>query len=296
MLLPGAANALTARVIADLGFEALLVPGAGISNWSLGLPDLGFIGLNDVVTHTASIRDVVDIPVVVDVDTGFGSPLNVRLTVRSLERIGVNGIQIEDQVTPKRCGHFDGKQVITAEEMEMKIKAAADARADDDFLLIARTDCFATLGFQEAVDRAGRYVEAGADMTFIEAITDLDHVRKIPGLLPVPQVMNVVVGGRTPILPQSELQELGYGVVIYGNVALQGALAGMQSVLAELKQSGQVTEDSPSVARFQERQRVVQKPMFDELERRYQAPSPDAGSQEDGQLRRAAGGTSSGRA
>src|SRR5215204_2512766 len=169
LLMPGAANALAARVIADLGFEAVYVSGAGVTNTFLGIPDLGFISLTEMASHTAAIRDAVDLPIVVDADTGFGNALNVGHTVRVLERAGASAIQIEDQVSPKRCGHFAGKAVIDAAEMEGKIKAAVDARRDGDTLMMARTDARAAESFEAAVDRAGRYAAAGADLLFVEA-------------------------------------------------------------------------------------------------------------------------------
>jgi 2-methylisocitrate lyase-like PEP mutase family enzyme len=186
LLLPGAANALAARVIADLGFEAVYLSGAGLSNTYLGLPDLGFIGLSEVAQHTATIRDATDLPIVVDADTGFGNALNVRHTVRTLERAGASAIQIEDQVSPKRCGHFAGKDVIAAEEMAAKVKAAVDARSDPNLLIVARTDARATLGFDAAIERARMYVEAGADVTFVEAPESLEEIRDIPRRLAEP--------------------------------------------------------------------------------------------------------------
>ena len=276
LLLPGAANALAARVIADLGFEAVYLSGAGLSNTYLGLPDLGFIGLAEVAGHTATIRDVTDLPIVVDADTGFGNALNVRHTVRTLERAGASAIQIEDQVSPKRCGHFAGKDVIPAEEMAAKVKAAVDARSDPNLLVVARTDARATLGFEAAIERAQMYVEAGADITFVEAPESLAEIRDIPRRLAPPQLVNMVVGGRTPILDREELRAMGYALVLYANAALQGALYGMQAALGALKASGRLDETAP-VASFFERQRLVDKPLHDELEKAYAVGAPAPG-------------------
>lgn len=168
VIVPGAFNALSARVVADLGFEALYVTGAGVTNMWFGLPDQAFMGLTDIADHTARIRDAVDLPLIVDADTGFGNALNTYHAVRTLERAGADCIQLEDQVSPKRCGHFAGKDVVEASEMIGKIKAACDARRDKDLLIMARTDAAAVHGFNAAVERAQAYAEAGADLLFVE--------------------------------------------------------------------------------------------------------------------------------
>ena len=269
LLVPGAANALAARIIEDLGFEAVYVSGAGVTNSLWGMPDLGFISLPEIAQHTTTIREAVKIPILVDADTGFGNALNVRHTVRVLERAGADAIQLEDQTMPKKCGHFDNKSVISAEEMAGKVKAAVDGRNSRDMLIIARSDALAVEGFDATIERVQRYIEAGADVTFVEAPESADEMRKIPQRLSVPQVVNVVVGGKTPVLGQEELAKMGYGLVLYANVALQGAIAGMQAALKMLKAKGRVEEVSTMVASFAERQRLVQKPVFDELERKY---------------------------
>jgi 2-methylisocitrate lyase-like PEP mutase family enzyme len=269
LLVPGAANALAARIIEDIGFEAVYLSGAGITNTFWGMPDLGFISLPEIAQHTATIREAVNIPVLVDADTGFGNALNVRHCVRVLERAGADAIQIEDQTMPKKCGHFSNKSVIPVEEMAGKIKAAVDARRSDDLLIIARTDALAVDGFEAAIERVQRYIEAGADVTFVEAPESDDEIRGIPQRLSVPQILNVVVGGKTPVLAQEELAKMGFGLVLYANVALQGAIAGMQTALKELKTSGRMDEASGMIASFAERQRLVKKPLFDELEGKY---------------------------
>jgi len=269
MLVPGAANALAARVVADLGFEAVYLSGAGLTNTFLGIPDLGFVSLPEIAAHCGAIRDCVDLPIIVDADTGFGNALNVGHTVRVLERAGANAIQLEDQVSPKRCGHFTGKAVIAADEMAAKIKAAVDARQSEDLLVIARTDARAVEGFDAAIDRARACIAEGADVTFVEAPESLDEVRRIPGLLAVPQLVNLVVGGRTPIIDQAELAAMRFGMALYANAALQGAVAGMQRALGALKANGRLDEDPAIVAPFSERQRLVGKPRFDALERKY---------------------------
>jgi 2-methylisocitrate lyase-like PEP mutase family enzyme len=245
------------------------VSGAGVTNAFFGAPDLGFISLPEMAQHTAAIREAVEIPVLVDADTGFGNALNVRHTVRVLERAGADAIQLEDQTMPKKCGHFDNKSVISAEEMAGKIKAAVDARTRRDLLVIARTDALAVEGFEAAIARAQRYIESGADVTFVEAPQNSGEIRKIPQRLSVPQVVNVVVGGKTPVFGQEEFASMGYGLVLYANVALQGAIVGMQAALKHLKTAGRMDEASAMVANFAERQRLVRKPYFDGLERKY---------------------------
>jgi 2-methylisocitrate lyase-like PEP mutase family enzyme len=269
VLVPGAFNALSAKVIEDLGFEAIYITGAGVTNMWFAMPDQGFMGLHEIADHTARIRDAVNLPLIVDADTGFGNALNVYHTVRTLERSGADCIQLEDQVAPKRCGHFSGKEVISTEEAGSKIKAAADARRDSDLLIMARTDAAAVHGFEAAVERAQRFAEAGADILFVEAVTTADEIRALPQRLDKPQLMNMVIGGKTPIFNATELGELGYGLVLYANAALQGAVAGMQKALVVLRDEKEVQESSGLVAPFAERQRLVGKPEWDALEQRY---------------------------
>ncbi|MFJ0495989.1 oxaloacetate decarboxylase [Bordetella bronchiseptica] len=269
MLVAGAFNAMSARIVADQGFEAVYLTGAGLTNMHYGAPDLGIIGLRDVADATSRIRDAVELPLIVDADTGFGNAVNVWHTVRVLERAGADAIQLEDQVFPKRCGHFAGKSVAPLSEMVLKIKAAADARRDEDFLIIARTDARAVEGFDAAIERARRFAEAGADILFVEAIVDQDEVGKLPQLLSQPLLVNIVVGGKTPPMPAAQLGRLGYSVVLYANATLQGAVLGMQRALGALRRDGKLDEDPALLAPFLERQRLVGKPLYDELEERY---------------------------
>ena len=269
MLVAGAANALAARLIEQLGFEALYLSGAGITNSFYGIPDLGFIGLSDLAQHTAAVRDAVQLPIIVDADTGFGNALNVQRTVRTLERAGANAIQLEDQIMPKKCGHFSGKSVISKDEMLGKIKAAADARCSPDFLIIARTDARAIYGLDDALERAHAYAQQGADITFVEAPESRQELQRISTELPCPQVVNVVIGGKTPCLKASEFGHMGFGVVLYANAALQGAIRGMTQALTYLKNHGELPENPDLVATFAERQSLVQKDRFDALEKRY---------------------------
>jgi 2-methylisocitrate lyase-like PEP mutase family enzyme len=269
LLLPGVANALAARIVADQGFTAAYVTGAGIANTFLGAPDIGLVTVTELAEHVAAIRAAFPGPLVVDADTGFGNPLNMVRTVELLERAGADALQIEDQVFPKRCGHFAGKEVIPAAEMVAKVKAAVDTRRDRDLLIIARTDAIAPEGFEAAIERAAAYHDAGADVTFVEAPTTMEQIADIPRRLPWPQLANIVLGGRTPELPNEKLKELGYAGVIYANVALQAAVKGMQAALGELRRKGHMGEAIGMVADFAERQRLVHKDDYDALERKY---------------------------
>ena len=270
VIVPGAFNAMSARVVADMGFEALYVTGAGVTNMWFGLPDQGFMGLTDIADHTARIREAVDVPLIVDADTGFGNALNTYHAIRTLERAGADCIQLEDQVSPKRCGHFNGKEVIEASEMIGKSKAACDARRNHDTVIMARTDAAAVHGFDAAIERAQQYAEAGADLLFVEAVTTPEHIAALPQRLDTPQLMNMVIGGKTPITSTDELARMGYSIVLYANAALQGAVVGMQRALGVLKAEGHVKEDPNLVAPFAERQRLVNKPIWDAMEKKYQ--------------------------
>jgi 2-methylisocitrate lyase-like PEP mutase family enzyme len=276
LLVPGVINALAARIAEDSGFEALYVTGAGVTNAYLGLPDVGLITLSQLADHVAAIRNVTDLPLIVDGDTGFGNAVNVWHTVRTLERAGANSIQLEDQDFPKRCGHFDGKSIVSEQEMVQKIHAAVDARHSSDFSIIARTDAYAVHGLTAALDRAHAFIEAGADITFVEAPRLHSEIERIARELPVPQLVNMVIGGHTPPMGLAELREMRVGIVLYANAALQGAMLGMQRALAALKETGVLTESNGVVVGFGERQRLVQKPLLDVLEQRYASAATSA--------------------
>jgi len=267
VLAPGAANALFARIIEDLGFECVYVTGAGIANMALGAPDIGLTTLDDIAGTVSRIANAVSLPLIVDADTGFGNAVNTFRTMKVLERAGASAIQLEDQLFPKRCGHFNGKGVIPLGEMLPKIRAAADARTRDT-LIIARTDALAVEGIDAALDRAEAFVEAGADITFVEAPRDADQMRRIAALS-VPQVANIVHGGKTPPLPQSELADMGFGLVLYANAALQAALRASATVLGSLKATGSLDAVHDQLASFEERQAAVAKHHWDALEQRF---------------------------
>lgn len=271
VLLPGAPNALTAKMIQDAGFEGIYVTGAGVTNTYLGVPDLGLISLSELADNVAAMRDVTSLPIVADGDTGFGNAVNVTRTVKVLERAGANGIQLEDQVFPKKCGHFAGKDVIPMDEAAQKIRAAVDARGDQDFVIVARTDARAVLGFNAAIERAEAFIEAGADVTFVEAPEGLEEIRAIPQKLKVPQLINMVHGGKTPIVERADLEKMGYGVVIYANAPMQAAMLALKKTLAHLKAKGSTTGFEDQLIGFAERQTIVDKAAFDAIEKRYAA-------------------------
>jgi 2-methylisocitrate lyase-like PEP mutase family enzyme len=267
--IPGAANALFARVIEDLGFEAVYVTGAGVANMLLGVPDIGLTTLTEVTETAAAIADAVSIPIIVDADTGYGNAVNVVRTVRTLERAGAAGIQLEDQVSPKKCGHFSGKEIVSCDEMVQKIKAAVDTRHNQSLQIIARTDARAVEGFGRAIERAGAYVEAGADATFVEAPTEFAELAQIPKAVGVPQVANIVFGGKTPDPGREKLAELGFSIVLYANAALQAALKASYDVLGVLKAEGSLQSVAHRLASFDERQRAVANDIWDAREARY---------------------------
>jgi 2-methylisocitrate lyase-like PEP mutase family enzyme len=273
VLLPGAANALAARLIVASGFDAVYVTGAGIANTALGVPDLGLVTLTELVDHVAAISDAVAVPLVVDADTGFGNALNLRRAVRLLERAGANAIQVEDQVFPKRCGHFEGKAVISAAAMVQKIRAAVDARRDADLVIIARTDARAVEGLDAAIDRAAAYREAGADILFVEAPQSVAELEVIPARLPGPHLANIVFGGKTPALPAERLAHMGFSGIVYANAALQAAVAGMSRVLRHLAATGSLAGVEDALASFAERQSLVDFAGFAALDLQYSEPS-----------------------
>ena len=272
-IVPGASNALTARLVQEAGFKMVLFTGAGFANLEFGFPDLGLTTMTEVVQQVVRLVDAVDMPVLADADTGYGNPLNVRRTVRELERAGAAAIIIEDQVFPKRCGHFDGKDVIPLAEMVGKVQAAVDARRDPDTVIIARTDARAVFGIEDAIERARAFVQAGADVTFVEAPTDSDELAAIPRSIAVPQMANMVEGGRTPVLAVGELERLGFKLVVFANAALRASVKAMQDVLEALRRDGTTDKVLDRMVGWDERQRLVQLPAFSALEARY-APVP----------------------
>lgn len=214
---PGCFDCLTARLVAQAGFPAAYITGSGVSMSALGAPDIGVISYAEVLERARRIADSVGIPVICDVDTGYGGPINVIRTVREMERAGLSAVQIEDQAWPKKCGHEPGRRVVDLDEMTGRIKAAVDGRDDADFVVIARTDARSAHGLEAALDRAAAYAEAGADVIFVESPESRDEMTAINARIDAPTLANMVEGGRTPVLPAAELEALGYRLAIYPN-------------------------------------------------------------------------------
>lgn len=271
-ILPGVGNALAARFVAAAGFEAVFVSGAAIANTFLGKPDIGLVSVTELVEHVAAIRDAVELPIVVDADTGFGNALNVGRTIRQLERAGANCVMIEDQTAPKRCGHFDGKDVIPAAEMVQKIRAAVDARIDASMMIMARTDARAVEGLQGALDRAHRYQQAGADFLFVEAPRSADELAAIPREVPGRHLCNMVIGGKTPLQSREALAAMGYAGIGYANAALQASMLAMRNILGYLREHGSTNGAESMLMMFDERQRMLDHEHFKALEQRYRTP------------------------
>ncbi len=270
LVAPGAPDALVARIIERAGFEAVYFTGAGFSYTHLGTPDLGLVSMTEVTSRLATVVESTTLPVIADADTGYGNALNVTRTVREFERAGAAAIQLEDQVTPKRCGHLAGKEVITAGEMIGKIKAAVDTRNDPELLIIARTDARATLGLTEAIERAQRYREAGADMLFVEAPTSRDELAAIPARLPPPVMANVVEGGATPPCSASELEKMGYRIVIFPGAAVRMAAAAITRMMTVLKREGTTRGMLGDMMSFGELNDLLGLPTYQQREERYQ--------------------------
>ena len=287
MLIPGAANALAARVAQTAGFDVVMLTGAGLANSFLGAPDIGLTTQTEVAAHLEAMREAVSVPIIVDADTGFGNALNTYRTVRVFERAGADALQLEDQTFPKRCGHFDGKHVIPMDEMVGKIKAACDARQHDT-LVLARTDAYAQEGLGRALERANAYHEAGADLLFVEAPLTTEDLARIPRELPAPHMCNMVYGGKTPMHSREALAEMGYAGIIYANAALQASMLAMESVLRHLREQGSLEGAQEMLVSFARRQAHVDFDHYAARERRYsdtsQADGPDSSKSDQREL------------
>jgi methylisocitrate lyase len=272
LVLPGCFNAVSALLIEQAGFPAIYVSGAALAGNFLGYPDIGLATMSEVLENARRIAQVATLPVICDIDTGYGNAVNVIRTVREFESAGLAGVQLEDQVMPKKCGHTEGKQLISTAEMVQKIKAAVDARRDLDFVLIARTDAIAVTGLDDAVARANAYREAGADVLFVEAPRTVEEMRTITRSVPGPHLANMVEGGgKSPILPAKELQSIGYKIAIYPVSLWMSSIRAMQEVLTVLKEEGTTARYASRMVSFHEMFETVGRSRFAELEKKYGA-------------------------
>lgn len=269
-ILPGAYDGMTARLIEETGFPAIYATGAGISNAQLGWADVGLTAVTEIADVVSRMSDVTNVPIVVDGDTGFGNAINLMRTVKQLERAGASAIQFEDQVAPKKCGHFGGKQVISKEEMVYKIKAAVDTRKDDDLSIIARTDALAVYGMGEALERANAYKEAGADVIFVEAPTTIAQLLDITANVPdIPHIINMVEGGSTPLVSLEEAEEMGFQIMLCANTVLRSAIKGIQESLRVLKQEHSQQNIHDLICTWEERQELFKLKQIKQWEKEY---------------------------
>ncbi len=269
VIAPGAADALSARIIEEAGADVVYFTGAGFANSQFALPDVGLTTMSEIIEQVRRVTQAVSIPVIVDADTGFGGPLNIIRAVREFERAGAAALQIEDQTVPKRCGHFDRKVVVSTAEMVSRIRAACAAREDGSLVIIARTDARQTEGLDAALARAEAYAAAGADMLFVEAPLTVDELNAIPHALSAPAVVNLVEGGLTPLLPARDLEAMGFRLIIYANTALRVAAKAVQDAISELLSVGTSAGLEHRMLSWDERQRLVRLPEFESLDERF---------------------------
>lgn len=256
LVAPGVFDGLSARIAEQAGFAAVYVSGGAVAR-SSGVPDLGLLTMTEVLARVREVVDAVSTPVLADADTGYGGVLNVRRTVRELERLGVAGLHLEDQVTPKKCGHYSAKALISTGEMLGKIDAALDARSDPDLVLVARTDAVAVEGVDAALARARRYAEAGADAVFVEAPETTEHMQRIVQEVPAPTIINVFAGGRTPYLPAATLQELGFAMALVPSDLQRAAIHAMQRTARTLRDEGWTASCADEMVDFSDRDALV---------------------------------------
>lgn len=267
-IVPGSYDVLTARLIQLAGFEAVYLTGGGYSR-SNGYPDIGLLTMTEVTQWISRVVEAVDIPVIADMDAGYGNALNVIRAVREYEKTGVAGFHLEDQVSPKKCGHYEGKLIVSKAEMVGKIKAAVDARRDADMVIIARSDSRAIEGLQSSIDRVNAYLEAGADVGFVEAPQSAEELAAIPGKLIKPALANIFEGGKTPPLPKKDLEKMGFRIGIYPSQTHRAAIAAAKKVLAVLKRDGDTAAIESELATFNDREEAVDSKHWRELETRY---------------------------
>ena len=267
-MVPGAYDTLTARLVEQAGFEAVYLTGGGYSRAN-GYPDLGLLTLSENVRFIGLTVEAVDIPVIADADTGYGNAINVIRTVREYEKSGVAAFHIEDQVSPKKCGHYEGKEMISLSEMVGKIHAAVDTRQDSDLVIIARSDARAVEGLQASIDRVNAYLQAGADVGFVEAPQNVEELRIVGRRVRGPALVNVFEGGKTPMVPASELEAMGFRLGLYPSQTHRAAIRAAQKVLVALKEDGDTSRVEVDLASFQEREDAVDTAKWRALEDKY---------------------------
>lgn len=265
---PGAYDPMTARFVQNAGFEAVYITGGGVSR-SQGYPDFGILTMTENVQLLARVVDAVTIPVIADMDTGYGNALNAVRTMREYERAGVAGFHIEDQVAPKKCGHYEGKAVVPVEEMVGKIHALVDTRRDADIVIIARSDARAVEGLDAAIDRVNAYLEAGADVGFVEAPQSEEELIAVAKRINGPALANIFAGGKTPPLPSRRLEEIGFRIGIYPSQTQRAAIRAVQDVLAVLKRDGDTVAIEERLATFNEREVAIDAKVWWEREVKY---------------------------
>ena len=264
---PGAYDGLSTKLIEQAGFDVVYATGGGISR-SCGYPDIGLLTMTEVLMHLRWIVEATSLPVIGDCDTGYGNALNVMRAVREFERVGVAAFHLEDQVTPKRCGHYEGKEVVSCEEMCKKLEAAIEARTDPDLVIIARTDARATHGLDDAIRRGKEFARVGADMIFVEAPRDRDELKRVADSIDRPLVANMVKGGKTPLLSAAELEALGYKLAIFASDVQRAAIYGMREVLKVMKRDG-TPEPYAQTIEFPERDAIIGMEQVQALEERF---------------------------
>ncbi len=269
IILPGVYDALTAKIAEDVGFETAFQTGYGTSASLLGMPDFGFLNAGETLENAKRIINSVNIPILVDIDTGYGNPLNVWKIVKDLERIGAKGIFLEDQVWPKRCGHMAGKTVIPKEEYILKLQAAIDAREDNEFIIVARTDSLAQFGIEEAIERGKEYKRIGADVIFIEAPKTIDQMELIAKEIKAPLLANMIEEGITPNLSANQLKKMGFKMVVFPLSALYSATFAIKQTLQTLKKTGTTKELKNKMITFQEFNDLVNLSVYNKLEKKY---------------------------
>lgn len=268
-IMPCCFDCLSAKLIEKAGYEVLGITGAGICASLLGVPDVGLITMTEVLQQTKNIVKATHLPIISDCDNGYGGPINVMRAVREFEEAGVAGLWIEDQDIPKRCGHFEGKKLISRHDMMKKIEAALEARTDPDLIIMARTDARAVYGLEEAISRARDYVKAGADMIFLEAPESLEEMKQIASSIPAPQLINLVEGGKTPLVSAQELEDMGYKIASFSGSMQKISLKAMEKFIAAFRQTGDIRLYLDDMASLEERSRLLGLNEFYELEKKF---------------------------